>query len=248
MFYSKRSYLTHRNLIFMPEPNKPSTTDSDSQKVEENANDKGQVQPSADDQKTEEEAKPQSGMTIDLKTLTGRDFDSMEDFTKHYKNLTSKIGDQEIAELRKKAEALDELSKVAEKALDEDEDKTSETDKAGTESKTESQAIQEVKILRQEMALNAKYPQSKDVLEDVKAISKITGEDFVVVFERTFKHLVKADEELTKQKDDKVDKTVDSNQRVSTASNMNDAIEKAKKTGDWTPVLKAKGIKVFREK
>ena len=132
-----------------------------------------------------------------LKQTTGRDFKSLEDFQKHYKELSKFVGQNPKA-LKEKAEAYDKLIAEANEVVDEAEAKKKST-------KTEiPQEIQELKTKIQEMELLRDYPEAKPFLETISAVSKSEGISFKEAYENKLKDLVasklKLDESKSKEK------------------------------------------------
>jgi hypothetical protein len=200
-----------------------------------------------------------------INEVSGREFKSFDDYTKHYKNLTSAVGDQTIAEAKKKAEALDKyasmLKPLAEaegvsidtyiellnkNAKGEDLSKFSSA-KEYEIKKLESEELSQLKTRLSEVEgeltktkLERALPEAGKYFNDFTAWAKGTGKE---VSAETFKSspfmaLVEAD-------GNKGSSVIESNSRIAPSSNneYKRALARAKDSGttdDWADVLSMK--------
>lgn len=148
---------------------------------------------------------------VDLKKVeeeSGRKFESVEDFLKHYKNLYGRYGDQEIAKALKAQENLKAFETRFGKSIDEienslvtkEEPKTVETAK-GTPapevksetpkqkpSETNYEFVDRLAKLEHETSLNAlerKYPDSMFLSDVIVAKAKQDGTSYVEAYENS---------------------------------------------------------------
>lgn len=131
--------------------NKPDTTNDEAQNLEtlsEVLADSGQEDVGGEDASAPSLEK--------LNSITGRNFASLEDFEKHYKNLNSLVGDQTRVENEKKAKELESL-------------------KSQTNSPELQERIDRLENLVTEQNFLKENPTAEKALDLVKAVSKAKG-------------------------------------------------------------------------
>ena len=165
---------------------------------------------------------------VDLKELeasTGRKFENVEDFYKHYKNLYGRYGDQEIAKAMKAIETLQNLETKTGKPINEIGDLLASLNQTPTEPvkepavKTEPEVkpakvepevkptdefvdrLAKLEFDSQKIAFEARYPEASFVQGEVAAIAAKKGTSWIAAFEGSpLKELVelKVKEETSK--------------------------------------------------
>jgi len=177
--------------------------------------------------KPSEEAKYYQG-------LTGReDIKSKADFEKHYEGLKKLVGDQAVAELRKKADAYEklqiEISKEADEFLNTKEGKE-------TMKEFEKGAIsEEVHSIRDElddMKFLKKNPESETFLDVIKAVAKEKGISKEEAYQSHLKDLITSKLEVEKSKAEEQSIGVESKSRIAPGitAEVSQLIDKVKKT------------------
>lgn len=107
----------------------------------------------------------------ELNKIAGREFDSREDFLKHYDNLKSLVGDQKRVQAEKKAQ---EVEKVTEENL------------------TLAERLSSLEASIEEGRFIDTNPDAKDSLDDLRALAKGKGVSLQEAWESGFKDLVEA--------------------------------------------------------
>jgi hypothetical protein len=126
-----------------------------------------------------------------LKEATGREFSSKEEALKSVKNLNSMVGDQSIADLRKKADLGSKFEKLVSgyaktQGLEPDEARADlmaliEGDGGGEADARVAEAMSSVSKIEQRLDLAdllAANPEAKHVIDDVKDLAKARGISF----------------------------------------------------------------------
>lgn len=145
-----------------------------------------------------------------IEAFSGRKFDSIDDFEKHYKNLSSRNGDQTVDKLRTDAEKLAILEKqlgqtklaelmlgtqvnqsAPEKETIVEQPKTqpvTETKSQPTSPVPHSEIAKRLEVLEHEsqmQTLEKKYPNATNVATEISLIAKSKGISYVEAFENS---------------------------------------------------------------
>ena len=152
----------------------------------------------------------------EIEAFSGRKFENVEDFKKHYKNLLSRNGDQTVEQLRTNAEKLailekqlgsTELSKlmlgiqtvtttpakepVVEQTKTQPVAETRPQPTSTSSNDEMSKRLESLEHANQMQALEKKYPNATNVAKEVAIIAKSLGISYVEAFEQSpFKELV----------------------------------------------------------
>jgi hypothetical protein len=207
----------------------PSEPDVSSEEGEENVS---QESPNTSEESSEGEASEILGK---IKNVTGKDFKSLDDFQKHYKNLKEFSGTEEAQETRKKAEMFDQLQKEADrvnkkmKANESPDDKLSSLEKRFNKSE----------FLR-------KNPEAEKHFTLVEALANQKGLDYQEAWDN---HVKEYGESLQDKEQEKSD-IIESKQRSAVGaskdiSNLVNQIQKNRKIGKGTEEIETALVKKF---
>ena len=170
-----------------------------------------------EDSKTEESVKDVLGKKL------GKEFSSDEEALAAVEGLKNLVGDQKVAENRKKVKELETLKKDPQYAA--------------------------LSAQIQSMELAQKHPEANDYLDEVKAIADAKGISYSEAFETSkFGKLVAEQGKADKQKQDKIESIPKTDATVSNASEDDwaDASKKANE-GDMGALIRLKMPNVFKE-
>ena len=137
--------------------------------------------------------------------IAGRDFKSVDDFEKHYKELSSFVG-KNPKELQEKAEAFEKLSKGAQQTVDKAEREGSVTPE-----------ITQLKDKINEMELERHYPDAVKYMSLIGPLAKQLGISPKEAFENHLKDLITSKLEVDKAKEEEKNISVESKGRVSSS-------------------------------
>ncbi len=190
-------------------------------KILAESNEEPAAQPAVNNepQKTEEPKEPKADDILNyVKNISGRDFKDQADFEKHYKNLTSFVGDGKIQSYKTKAELYDKLMAEADnvaKALNPEPQPQPEAPKPDESVK---EIKDEVARLREELQVKdfvAANPDAVPVLDIIKAVSAQTGKSVNEVYSSSeIKNLIEERKQLKELQAQTKDLGVNSNQRI----------------------------------
>jgi hypothetical protein len=143
----------------------------------------------------------------EIEAFSGRKFENVEDFKKHYKNLLSRNGDQTVEQLRTNAEKLailekqlgsTELSKlmlgiqtpatapaVVEQPKAQPVAETKPQPTSPSSNDEMSKRLESLEHANQMQALEKKYPNATNVAKEVAIIAKSQGISYVEAFEQS---------------------------------------------------------------
>ena len=144
----------------------------------------------------------------EIEAFSGRKFEGVEDFKKHYKNLLSRNGDQTVDQLRTNAQKLellekqlgtDQLTKLmlgiqtvqtipAKESVVEQAQPVVETKPQPTSRSSDDELTKRLESLEhdnQMQALEKKYPDATNVAKEVAIIAKSQGISYVEAFEQS---------------------------------------------------------------
>jgi len=150
------------------------------------------------------------------KRLTGRDdIKTREDFEKHYQGLKSLVGDQKIAELRRKAEEYEklqaEISKEANEFLASEEGQEVLKDFTGS-------AIEEKVNQLEEEIMTSKFlkknPAVEPFMDIIKSTAKAKGISYEEAYDGYLKDLINTKLEVDKAKSEEKSIAVESKQKT----------------------------------
>lgn len=206
---------------------KPTSTNSEEWELDSSEGE-GDVTPSEDLEATNPSGEEEEILSK-VKEITGREFKNLQDFQKHYKNLVSLVGDQKIAELRKKAEAYEklqqEIDKEAEEFINSEE---------GQEFLKEYQPseVEELKRKVEEIELTKVHPEAEKFLNVIYPIAESQGITLKEAYEDYLKDLVASKLEMEKAKNEERSISVEPKGRISSqkASRISELVEKIRKT------------------
>lgn len=170
-------------------------------------------------------AQPSEELTLEeINKITGREFKNREEFEKHYKELSSFVG-QNPQELKEKAEAFDKMIEDANKIVDEAES-TGELEKIEVPSE-----IEEVKRKIEEMELSKSYPEAEKVKETIYSIAQAEGISLKEAYEKHLKDLVTSKLEVEKSKAEEIT-GIESKSRIAPgeSAEISQLIDKVQKT------------------
>jgi uncharacterized protein YbgA (DUF1722 family) len=151
---------------------------------------------------------PDSGEEINLENLskiTGREFKNVEDFQKHYKELSSFVG-KNPKELEEKAKKYDE-----EIAKSKTELKKATTDGSSNED------IRELRSKIEEMELLKDNPEASKILSTIKAVATSKNVSMKEAYEQDLKSLLESNIEAERLKNEERNSSVETKSRISSA-------------------------------
>lgn len=201
------------------EKNKPLDTDSGDLELESAEGDKDVSE--ADKLEEKADTSEEGAKTLEyFKKLTGRDFKSAEDFEKHYKELSTFVG-QNPKELKEKAEAFDKLIEDANKTVKEAEKEGDVTPE-----------ISQLKTKVSEMELERHYPEATKHLGILQPLAENLGITLKEAYENHLKDLVTSKIEADKTKEQEKSISVESKGRISSdkSAKISQLVEDVSKT------------------
>jgi len=165
--------------------------------------------------------------------LTGRkDIKTKEDFEKHYQNLKKLVGDQAIAELRKKAEAYDKLQQEIEKEADEflASEEGQEFAKE-LEADVEKSEVADLKERLEAIEFLKKHPEAEPYLDVIRSFASYSGTSLEEAYEQRLKDLIDSKLEAEKLKKEERNIGVESKPRLSSSkiAKLSQLVEQIKK-------------------
>lgn len=158
-----------------------------------------------------------------IKKVTGREFKSVEDFEKHYKELSSFVG-KNPKELKDKADSFDRIMTEANAAV-----KSAEN---GEKTNLQDSEVSQLKAKVQEMEFLGKHPEAKNSLELIASVAKGKGVSLEEAYESGLKDLITSKSESEKAKEQEQFVGVESKSRISQgkANKINELAQKVVKS------------------
>lgn len=186
----------------MEEENKPSETDGLERELDSNLGDENVSSDDTIDTGEFSGEESQEDTLAKLNEITGKQFNSIEDFQKHYHNLVSFSGTEEAQTLRKKAKLYDEIQKEAGSVVNElDKDQKAEV-LGGVKSDEVRSEIEELKHNFEKSEFLRGYPDAKEHLALVEAVADHKGISLKEAWETEVKDLAIAKSAKEKEHSD----------------------------------------------
>lgn len=194
------------------------------------------VSPAEGDENVQKSLNISESVINKLSEITGRKFKDEDDFQRHYKELSSFVGENP-KELKEKARLYDEQ-------INSSKTKLKEIQKSGSS----NEEITKLKNKIEEMELLKDYPDASKILDTIRAVAKSKETDLKSAFESDLQELLKSKLDVERRQEEERNSSVESKNRISStkSSKLASLAEEYKRSP--SDVLEQEIVKEFLSK